>query len=355
MKTNRTYTILVPILSIVLGFIVGAVIMLMFGYNPITAYSAMLINVFKSPYFIGEVLNSTAILTLTGLAFSLAYKTGMFNIGLSGQFLMGWISSVWFALTFPDMPKIIMLPLAIILGTVVGAIWAGIAGGLRAQFGTSEVVVTIMLNYIAYHINNAIIHGPLASPLETPIVGDNARLSLNALTTITKGSRLNLGFFLVVLVVIGYYWFMKRSTLGFEMKVVGLNSDSAHYAGINAKKNILYSMMASGALAGLAGVLQGLGTFGDGFIQTSMPQEGFNGIAVGLLGLGQSFGIFLSSLLFGILNVGSRFMPNGAGVPDEMAQVVIAAIIFFVGANYIIRYFLDKRQSKPATAQEAKN
>lgn len=352
-KTARSYRVLVPILSIVLGFIVGAVIMLLFGYNPIAAYAAMLINVFKSPYFMGEVLNSTAILTLTGLAFSLAYKTGMFNIGLSGQFLMGWISSVWFALSFPDLPRVVMIVLAVALGTAVGAIWGGIAGGLRARFGTSEVVVTIMLNYIAYHINNAIIHGPLASPLETPLVGENARLSLSALTTLTKGSRLNLGFILVILVVIGYYWFMKRSTLGFEMKVVGLNKDSAHYAGIDAKKDILLAMMASGGLAGLAGVLQGLGTFGNAFIQTSMPQEGFNGIAVGLLGLGQSVGIFLSSLLFGILNVGARFMPNGAGVPDEMAQVVIAAIIFFVGANYIIRYLLDKRQTK--ATQEAKD
>ena len=137
-------------ISILSGFILGALIMLFFGYNPIAAYDAMIMTVLSSPYFIGEVLRQATVLTLTGLAFNVAYQSGFFNIGLSGQLLAGWLSSVAFALAFPDLPQMIMVPAILVIGTLSGALYASIAGVLRAYLGTNEVVVTIMLNYIIF-------------------------------------------------------------------------------------------------------------------------------------------------------------------------------------------------------------
>lgn len=338
--------IMVPLISILFGFLLGAIVMLIFGYNPIDAYNAMLSNVFTSPYFFGEAIRQATVLTLTGLGFNMAYQAGFFNIGLSGQVLMGWLFAIWFALMFPDIPRIVAVPIFLIVGLLAGAIWAGIAGFLRAQFGTNEVIVTIMLNYTALHFSNYMIRNVLATGNRTDLVGENASLSIGFLTNLTSGSRLNLGFFLAILCVVLYWFVMKHTTTGFELRAVGLNSDAAAYAGMSTKKNIILSMFLSGALAGLAGAIQGLGTFRNIFVQSALPNEGFDGIAVGLLGLGNPFGTFLASILLGVLDIGASFMPNSAGVPDELADVIIAAIIFFIGANYIIRRIVGKSKKK---------
>lgn len=343
---NWLSSITIPLISIVFGFILGAIVMLLFGYNPIKAYDAMIMSVFKNPYFFGEALRQATVLTFTGLGFNIAYQAGFFNIGIAGQLLVGWMSSIWVGLLLPDMPKLVLLPLLLIIGALVGALWSSIAGILKAYFGTNEVIVTIMLNYTALHTTNHLIRNVITTGNRTERVGENASLQLDWLTSLTSGSRLNLGLFIAIFVVILYWFIMKHTTVGFELRSVGMNKHAAEYAGMSAKKNIILSMFISGALAGLGGAIQGLGTFGNIFTQGHLPTEGFDGIAVGLLGLGTPIGTFLSAILFGILNIGSAFMPNGAGVPDELAQVITASIIFFIGANYIIRYVIEKRTSR---------
>ncbi|MGY0837409.1 ABC transporter permease [Aerococcus urinaeequi] len=346
MKAFKSRTLIekmtIPFISIVSGFILGALIMLFFGYNPIAAYDAMIMTVLSSPYFIGEVLRQATVLTLTGLAFNVAYQSGFFNIGLSGQLLAGWLSSVSFALAFPDIPKVIMVPSVLIIGTLSGALFASIAGVLRAYLGTNEVVVTIMLNYIILYTTNYLIREVIGTGNMTEKVGENASLALGFITTITGGSRLNMGILIAIVMVILYGFVMKHTTIGFELKAVGLNKEAAEYAGIHVEKNIVLAIFLSGGLAGLAGVIHGIGTFGNLYTLTSLPSEGFNGIAVGLLGMGTPLGTFLASILFGILNIGASFMPNRAGVPDELASVITAAIIFFIGSSYIISYSIEK-------------
>ncbi|WP_423190543.1 ABC transporter permease [Alkalibacterium sp. f15] len=339
---DRLDALLIPLFSIILGFVFGAVLMLFFGYNPLLAYQAMLMGVFNSPYFIGEALRQATVLTFTGLGFAIAFKAGFFNIGVAGQLLAGWVAAIWVALSLPDLPRILLLTLSIGAAIIAGAIWAGIAGALRAYFGTSEVIVTIMLNYTALHLTNYIIRNVLATGNTSDRVGENANLSVGWLSQLTQNSRVNMGLFMAIIVVILYWVFMTQMTAGFELRAVGLNPDASTYAGMSAKRNIILSMMISGGLAGFGGAIHGLGTFGNIFTQSGLPSLGFNGIAVALLGLGNPIGIFFSSILFGVLDVGAGFMPNRAGVPDEMADIVIAAIIFFVGANYIIRLLLDK-------------
>ncbi|OJF94329.1 ABC transporter permease [Alkalibacterium sp. 20] len=339
---DRVNALLIPIFSILLGFIFGAVLMLFFGYNPILAYQAMLMGVFNSPYFMGEALRQATVLTFAGLGFAIAFKAGFFNIGVAGQLLAGWVAAIWVALSLPDLPRVLLLTLSIGAAVIAGAIWAGIAGALRAYFGTSEVIVTIMLNYTALHLTNYIIRNVLATGNTTERVGENASLRVEWLAQLTQNSRVNMGLFMAIIVVILYWVFMTQMTAGFEVRAVGLNPDASTYAGMSAKRNIILSMLISGGLAGMGGAIHGLGTFGNIFTQSGLPSVGFNGIAVALLGLGNPIGIFFSSILFGVLDVGAGFMPNRAGVPDEMADIVIAAIIFFVGANYIIRLLLNK-------------
>lgn len=332
----------VPLLAVVFGFIVGAMIMLIFGYNPIDAYREMILGVFQNPYSIGEALTQATLLVFTGLAFDIANKAGFFNIGISGQFLMGWLSTIIFSLQFPDLPRLIMVPLALAVGTIAGAIYAGIAGFLRAYFGASEVIVTIMLNHTILQVSNYLTNFVFGTSSRTEKVSKNASLAVQWMTDLTNFSRINIGIFIAFVVVILYTLFMKHTTIGFEVRAVGLNPDASTYAGMNAKKNIILSMLISGGLAGLGGAINGLGTFGNIFVMGALPAEGFNGIAVALLGLGNPIGIVLSALLFGVLQTGAPFMASRAGVPNEMSGIVIASIVFFVGAYYLIEWLFEK-------------
>ncbi len=338
----------VPLLAVLFGFLVGAIIMLAFGYNPIEAYSHMIFDVFSNPYSIGEALTQATLLIFTGLAFDIASKAGFFNIGLAGQFLAGWLSTIAFALQFPDLPRLVLVPASLIVGMIAGGLYAGIAGFLRAYFGASEVIVTIMLNHTMMRISNYLTNFVIGTSSRTEKVSANASLAVGWLTSLTNFSRLNMGLFLALIAVLIYSVFMKYTTAGYEIKAVGLNPDAAVYAGMSAKKNIILSMFISGGLAGLGGAINGLGTFGNIFVMGALPTEGFDGIAVALLGLGNPIGIVLSSILFGVLKTGSAFMSSRAGVPDEMSQIVIASIVFFVGAYYLIEWIFEKIESNKA-------
>lgn len=332
----------VPLLAVLFGFLVGAIIMLFFGYNPIEAYSHMIFGVFQNPYSIGEALTQATLLILTGLAFDIANKAGFFNIGLSGQYLAGWLAAITFALQFPDLPRMVLTPLTMVVGVVAGGLYAGIAGFLRAYFGTSEVIVTIMLNHTILQISNYLTNFVIGTSSRTPKISANANLSVQWLTDLTQFSRLNAGIFIALIIVVVYQWFMTKTNKGFEIKSVGLNPDAATYAGMSTKSTIITSMLISGGLAGLAGAINGVGTFGNLFVLGGLPAEGFNGIAVALLGLGNPFGIVLSALLFGVLQQGAPMMASRAGVPNEMSQIVIAMIVFFVGAYYLVEWIFEK-------------
>lgn len=344
---EKLRNILVPVISVLMGFVLGAIIMLIVGNNPILGYQAMLNTAFKSSKSIGEIFVSAAPLIFTALGFSVASSAGFFNIGLSGQALCGWVTSIWVALAMPDAPRLVVLPLAVIAGALAGALAAAIPGLLRAYFGTSEVIVTIMLNYVFLYVSTHIVNNVMSpdwmsSKGITKMVGENASLRTNFLREISGGSRLNIGIFLALIFLVLIWFLMKKTTLGYEIRSVGLNPFASEYAGMSSKRTIVLSMMISGALAGLGGVVQGLGTFGNFFVQGSSLSIGFDGMAISLLGAGSSIGILLSAILFSVLKLGGQGMPLNAGVPTELVDVVIASIIFFVGISYLIRFLLAK-------------
>lgn len=352
-RKEKIRNLLVPIIAVLLGFILGGLIMAAFGYSPIDGYQQMFRTVFVNGQSgglnarnIGEIFVTAGPLIFTALGFAVANSAGFFNIGLSGQALAGWVASIWVALSMPDAPRFIVLPVAILAGAACGAIAAAIPGILRAFFGTSEVIVTIMMNYILLYTGNHIVNNVISESLittkgVTKMVGDNASLQTSFLANMTNNSRLNIGIFLALIFLVLVWFMMKKTTLGYEIRAVGLNPTASEYAGMSSKRTIIISMIISGTLAGLGGVVQGLGTFENFFVQGSSLSIGFDGMAVSLLGNGSSIGILLSALLFSILKLGGQGM-QFAGIPSELVDVDIAIIIFFVAISYVIRFVLAK-------------
>lgn len=352
-KKEKMMNIAVPLISILMGFILGAIIMLIFGYNPIEAYSAMFECAFSTPRNIGEILVMAAPLIFTALGFSIANSAGCFNIGLPGQALCGWVAATYTAFSLPtDTSKAVMITACVLTGALAGAIAGLIPGLLRAYFGTSEVIVTIMMNYIILYTSTHLVNDVMPATWisnkgVTNQIPEAARLQTDWLASISQGSRLNIGIFLALIAILLFWFIMKKTTLGFEIRSVGLNPHAAEYAGMNSKRTLTMAMTISGALAGIGGMIYGMGTFGYFFQQNASLSIGFDGMAVSLLGSGSAIGILLSALLFSVLKIGGQGMPLYTPVPTELVDIVIAAIIFFIGINYLIRFIIKKMGDRP--------
>lgn len=360
-KINSYSTGLVSGLAVLFGLLLGAIIMLASGFNPITGYISLVQSALGSSLNVGEVLRAMTPLILTAAGFLVAQSAGFFNIGLAGQAYAGWIASTWFVLAHQSMNHWISIPIAIVLGAFAGGVMGGIPGWLRAQFGASEVITTIMLNYVVLYGGNAIVNGLpkhlMTTTDMTKTLPTSDSLRWDVLANLTGGSRLNVGFIIAIVGLIAIWFIMKRTTLGFEIRAVGLNPDAARYAGMSSKGTAITAMALSGLLAGLAGVTEGLGTYLNIFVQGSSLQIGYDGMSVALLASGSFIGIFFAALLFSILSIGGLGMPLASGVPTELVSVVTASIIFFVGANYLIRFLLvkvdeDEEKSKMAKAKK---
>ena len=349
--TPKVKNILVPAISIIAGFLVGALIMLAWSYNPIEAYSSMFSSALGNMNGIGETIRGATPLIFIAVGFAVASKASFFNIGLPGQAQAGWLTSVWIALAFSHLPSYILLPFAIISGALAGAIIAGIAGYLRAQFGTNEVISTIMLNYIVLYVCQYLMQQIMPASLRTgtdttKTIPVNGSLKIGWLSSMFGDSRINGGIFLALIGLILYWYFMKKTTAGFEIKAVGLNPFASRYAGMSSKKNIIVSMLISGAFSGLGGVAQGLGTYQNYFTQTSSVDIGWDGLSVALLGGGTALGILLAAILFSVLKIGGLGMQTIAGIPYEIVSIVIAAIIFFIAINYVTGLIFKTKKNK---------
>lgn len=340
--SNTLKKISIPIISVLLGVIVGTIIMLITGYSPVDAYTALWNGAFGEVYFTGEVVRQITPLILAGLAVAFAFRTGLFNIGVEGQLIVGWTAAVWVGVAF-DLPKVIHLPLAVLAAALAGALWAFVPGFLKARFRVHEVIVSIMMNYIALHVTNYMIRNVITDKGDrTENVFPSATLRSDFLASMTDHSRLHWGILIALLCVVIMWFILEKTTKGYELKAVGFNQHASQYAGMNVNRNIILSMVISGVFAGLAGAMEGLGTFEYASIKGGFTGVGFDGIAVALLGANGPIGIVLASILFGFLKVGALNMPLEAGVPNEMVDIIIALIVFFVASSYMIRLFLEK-------------
>lgn len=343
--SNRLTNLLIPVISVVLGIIVGTIIMLVSGYDPISGYTALWQGVFGEVYYVGETIRQVTPYILAGLAVAFAFRTGLFNIGVEGQLIMGWVAAVWVGLTFDGLPKIIHLPMAVLAAALAGAIWGFIPGLLKAKYRVHEVIVTIMLNYTALHITNAIIRN-ISGKDSTERVPDSASLSSPFLESLTDYSRMHWGIFIAIICAIIMWFLLEKTTSGYELRSVGFNQQASQYAGMNVNKNIILSMVISGTFAGLAGAMEGLGTFGYASIKGGFTGVGFDGIAVALLGGNTAIGVILAAILFGGLKIGALNMPLEANIPNELVDIIIALIIFFVASSYMIRWVIQRFSKK---------
>ncbi|MFC5649290.1 ABC transporter permease [Paenibacillus solisilvae] len=346
----------ISLLAVLFGLLAGAILMLVTGHQPIEGYRFLIEGGLKSPERIGNTLATGTPLIFTGLSVAFAFRTGLFNIGAAGQMLVGGFCATAAGLTL-DWSRPVLLPLMVVVGFLGGALWAFIPGIMKAKFNVHEVVSTIMMNWVAYWtIYYAVPAYLKADYLETESrpLPDYASLKAPFLSDMFGGSYVNLGLFFAVAAVIIIAFIINKTTLGYELKAVGFNRHAAEYAGIPVSRSIILSMLISGGLAGLGGVAQYAGNAAN--IQIGiLPTQGYDGIAVALLGANSPAGVLISALFFGLLYSGRGFMNAMTEIPPEIADSIIAIIIYFAATSVLmdrlIRWFAGRR--RPASPRDA--
>ncbi len=339
-------SLLLPVAAILIALAIGAVAMWAFGDDPLVAYRGLWSGAFGDARALARTVRKMVPLIFTGLSVAVAFKAGLFNIGAAGQFLMGTVAATAVGISFPDMPAPLHVSLALLAGVVGGLVWGLIPGLLKVYTGAHEVIVTIMLNYVAALLAGWTVYaggtegqspGPLWDPTaravsESPDILESARLPL----FFDPAYRLHAGVLLALAVVVFIWWLIYRTTVGFEIRTVGLNLKAARYAGMRVAWTVVFTMGVAGILAGLAGAIETLGVNWK-FAPEFGGQVGFDGITVALLGQTHPFGIVLAAFLFGALDAGAARMQFESGVAQDIIQVIQALVLAFVAAPTLIR------------------
>jgi len=367
--SSRAEGILLPIGTTLLAFIIGGLVVILAGHNPLTAYKAIFDGTglnYVLPWTssndrifaainLQQTLIETTPLILTALAVAFAFRCGMFNIGGQGQYFVGLICALFVGLHFAGMSKPLHVFLAMVAAVAGGAVWGGIAGGLKAAVGAHEVITTIMLNWIAFYGGQYLFElgGPLQGS-ERSVPKSNPVAPSAQLPAIWGNLQpLHAGIFIALGALVVYWFLLNRTTLGFEVKAVGFNPEAARYGGMSVSSKYVIALAISGAFAGLAGAMDILGwEFSIATNDIQVSQIGFIGIAVALLGRGRAVGIALAALLFGGLEVGtstraldpSVFPPELAG---NLATIIQGLIVLFVGAELLLVYVWRARRARP--------
>ncbi len=344
----------VPVVSVLAALLLGAVFVLLSGHNPIEAYVALFLGAFGSPYDISETLVVAVPLTLAGLSVAVAFRTGLFNIGAQGQLLVGALAAGWVGSQFAELPAILLMPMTLVSGILAGAAYGGIAGWLKATRGVNEVITTIMQNYIVVFVMHWLLqNGPMSAPnaLGTPAsspIGAGAILPIIVPNELVPLSRLHAGVLLAALAVVVFWFLLWRTSLGYELRAVGLGPRAAAQAGIDPRRRMVLVMAIAGGFAGLAGMIQVSGLFHrvfDGF----SAGFGFDAIAVALLGKNSPIGVTLAAILFGAFARGGTIMQSNASISSHLVEVVEAIVLFVIAAETIVRA-IAKRRGTPAEA-----
>jgi ABC-type uncharacterized transport system permease subunit len=373
---QRLRPLVVPFLAIVTAFIIGSLFIFITDFdnlqklgtdpagaiggalvNILDAYAAMLTGALGDPARIAAAIENptprliaTAIrpltetlvaatpLIFTGLAIAIAFRSGVFNIGVEGQFVLGALGATLAAIALKDLPPPVILVAAILAGIVVGGAWGFIPGILKARTGAHEVITTIMLNYVAFQI---VLFALLTDFVQMDNSGQPISKRLDAFVRLPAliplpGVRLHWGFILALVLAVIVSWFLFRTTKGFELRTAGFNLTAARYAGMSASGSIVLAMVLSGALSGLGGAVEVLGTVPQMGVDIS-ANYGFNAIALALLAGNRPAGIVVGALLFGALRTGGQLMAVKTGIPLDLLLLIQALVIMFVAAGGLIR------------------
>jgi simple sugar transport system permease protein len=344
---------------VLLGFLVATLLIILVGRNPGGMYQAILQVVsgwdlrrgIHNTRYVGEWLVSSIPLILCGFSMAFAARTGLFNIGAEGQYIAGLTAAQFAALYVPPVP-VLHWVLAAAAAILAGAVWGGIVGFFKARFKVSEVVATIMMNYIALYASRYLtMRIPGSNTFKTPDFPATARLSSPLLESITNGSRLNYSLWLTIAAIVFYWVVMGKTRLGYSLRATGLNREAARYGGISVNASVTAAMAIAGAFAGLAGAAVSLGVFPSGRVLAVQDGYGFDGIAVALVGNSTAIGTTLAGLLFGMLKSAQPLMQSRQ-IPKEITSIIMGLVVVFISLRAGVRIIIEWQMKEKARARE---
>lgn len=368
MNTSKGF-ILPFLISVAVGILLSMIIIALSGYNPIHAMTGLFITTFtnkNATLNMGYVIIGMAPIILTGLSVAFAFKTGLFNIGAEGQFLMGSLFAVSAAIFDFGVPRFIHVPIILFAAFLGGALWGLIPGLLKAYFKVNEVVVTIMLNYVALEVLKFTASTYLTegdNSTSTRLFQETSSLRANHLVNIFGAQSMNIGIYVAIISLVLFYVVLYKTRLGFELRAVGFNNEAARYSGMSVNKSIIISMFISGGLAGLGGAIYFLGLKNSMDIPSSFINLGYTGITIALLGGVASTGILLSSLLISVITIGKANMTavqfstgDVVNLPTQIADIMVAMLLLVVAMQigYRLLHKVQSSKKKPIDKEPPK-
>ncbi|MBU3143706.1 ABC transporter permease [Clostridium sp. CF012] len=339
-EISKGKSVTIRIASVILALLVFSIVIILMSKNPIDVYASMIKGAFGSPYSIRETIKLAIPLCIAGLGIAVAFKMHFWNIGAEGQIIMGAFAASVFALKFPTMPKPILLLTMMVAGIIGGSLWALIPAVFKARWGTNETIVTLMMNYIAIKWIVFLQHGPLKDPNAMGFA-KIANFSENAI--LPDVFQVHIGWIIAIVLVLFIFIFMNYTKKGYEISVLGESEKTALYSGVNIKRTIIISILLSGGLCGLVGMIQASG------ISNTLADNigggvGFTAIIVAWLGYLNAPVIMVVSILFAALQQGGSYIQTSYGIPGAAALILQAMILFFVlGSEFFIRFEIDKK------------
>ena len=350
------------ILSIIIGFIVGALFLMIMGINVGDAYGMLLKSVFSGAKSFSYCVVYATPYIVTGLSVAFSFKTGVFNIGAEGQFVIGSMAACVVGILLGGLPSYLLVPLCFLAAAAAGALWGTIVGFLKTKWGINEVLSMIMFNWIAFYLSNFIAGIPAIHSDGTAEATKN--ISANASTLLSKDfisqyklcPTANWGILVAIVLTVVVWLIIDKPTLGYRLKAVGFNKSAAEYGGINVNRSILTALAISGALAGLGGALQLMGMGSRISVFSSQEGFGFAGIVVALMGCSNPFGVLAAGLFYGALIYGGSKL-NLVGAPTQLVNVIVGTVVLFIAISVIferIKYIQPRGRRKAAAVQNGK-
>ncbi len=350
------------LLSIFLGFLFGAVFLIVMGLSAGAAYGRLISSVTSLKGFSYVIVYSIPYI-MTGLSVAFSFKTGVFNIGAEGQFVVGSMAAACVGILCGGLPKIILIPLCFIAAAAAGALWGILVGLLKTVWGINEVLSMIMFNWIAFYLSNYIAGLPAihssgtAEATENISVNASTLLSPNLIADIGLAPTANWGILVAIAMMFVVRHVIDKTTLGYRLKAVGYNRYAADYGGINVNNSILITLAISGGLGGLAGALQLMGMGSRISVFSSQEGFGFAGIVVALIGCSNPFGVFAAGVFYGALMYGGSKL-NLVGAPTQLINVIVGTVVFFIAISVIFenlgRLNIGKKKNKKVAGGDVK-
>lgn len=320
-------------LSILLAFLCGALLIAFSGYSPIKAYCALLRGCFGNINSIAEVLLKTTPLLLAALGLTITSRAQVISIGAEGQMYLGAMGAAAVGLFMGPLPAIIAIPLCMVVGSIIGALWGGVAGWLKVKMDANELIVTLMMNYIAIELVRYLVNGPWRDPHS--VEPFSAQITPGAwLPILIPRTRMHIGLLVALAMVLLFWWVLRRTTLGYQLTVCGSNPVAAEANGINGKRMIVLSMLISGGMAGLAGSIELMGVH-HRLLEEVTPGYGFTAIIIAILGRGKPVRVLFAAFFFAVLTVGAEGMRRSLGIPVAVGTILQALVLLFALASEI--------------------